>query len=396
MRGRLVLIACLALLLGGLLAPSALARISFTRTDTDVSFAPEDIAIADFDGKRGPDLALAEAGGASVRILLNRGNGKFRAPVKESACDGARELVVGQLNPGKALDLMVDCGFRNFGAVTLLGDGRGGFAPAKSAGAGLYVQAGLALGHMNGPGGAVDVAFQGFTPGIGGILCHAIGKGNGTFRDQTCAQDPVGGAYTVTSSPPIALADLSGDRGLEAATFAFDDGKENVAFFGWRFREFPKTGFNPYPSLHQTRSSYGTAIRLVDLDSDGIRDVVTGETIGKLSVQKIRARSVDRARLFEVGGRLDDMSLGDFNDDGRLDAASASPVPVRSPTSPLGSVRINTGNGNATFRTPARAFPAGVNGGTHHLAVGDLNRDGRPDVAVAELATGKLSILLSN
>ncbi len=393
MRGRFVRVACLALLVSGLLAQSAPARISFSRTDTDLDYAPQDIAIADLDGKRGPDMVFAETGG-SVRIYLNKGNGRFLGPITKPACVGAQEVVIGRLNPGKALDLLVDCGGFNFGAVTLLGDGLGGFAAARSVGPDVYPQAGLALGNINAPGGGLDVAFQGFIPGIGGILCHAIGNGDGTFRKQECAKDAAG-AYTVTSSAPIALADLSGDSGLEAVTFAFDGGQENVAFFPWSISDYPKTGFGPYPSFHRTRSSYGVAIRAVDLDGDGIRDVVSGESSGKLSVMKIRRRSVDRAKLFAAAPRLDDMALGDFNGDRRLDAASASNQPIGSPTSPLGSIRINTGNGNATFDTPSRVFPAGVNGGTHRLAVADLNRDGRSDAAVIEVFTGKLSVLLS-
>jgi len=80
-----------------------------------------------------------------------------------------------------------------------------------------------------------------------------------------------------------------------------------------------------------------------------------------------------------------DMTIADFNHDGKLDVAV---------TNNLGNnVSILLGNGDGTFRT-AVLYP--VHGGPTAIAAGDFNRDGHPDLAVVNSSTGDLSILLGN
>jgi hypothetical protein len=78
----------------------------------------------------------------------------------------------------------------------------------------------------------------------------------------------------------------------------------------------------------------------------------------------------------------------DFNGDGRADVAAHRSTG----TNPVG---VLLGNGDGTFQ-PARNAAAGTSwGGPGSLAVGDLNADGRPDLATANDA-GTVSVLLGN
>ena len=81
------------------------------------------------------------------------------------------------------------------------------------------------------------------------------------------------------------------------------------------------------------------------------------------------------------------VAVGDINRDGRLDLAVA-----HSGSTP-GTVSVLLGNGDGTFQ-PARLFPAGQ--GSLSVAVGDLNGDGRPDLAVANYYSNDVSVLLGN
>jgi hypothetical protein len=83
------------------------------------------------------------------------------------------------------------------------------------------------------------------------------------------------------------------------------------------------------------------------------------------------------------GGR--DLAVGDFNADGRLDAALAA-YPNRSVT-----VRLGTGDG--TFG-PARRFRA-VEDAAEAVTSADLNHDGTLDLVVA-FYLGRVSVLLGN
>src|SRR5205807_2404331 len=57
----------------------------------------------------------------------------------------------------------------------------------------------------------------------------------------------------------------------------------------------------------------------------------------------------------------------------------------------MSSVSVLLGNGNGTFQA-AQSFPAGF--GPAGMAVGDFNRDGKPDLAVANRYSG--NVLLGN
>jgi hypothetical protein len=79
--------------------------------------------------------------------------------------------------------------------------------------------------------------------------------------------------------------------------------------------------------------------------------------------------------------------VGDFNLDGKPDLAVAN----------FGSnnVTILLGNGSGSFIAPSSS-PVGAGQGPASVAVGDFNLDGKPDLAVANAASGNVTILLGN
>src|SRR2546426_804401 len=88
------------------------------------------------------------------------------------------------------------------------------------------------------------------------------------------------------------------------------------------------------------------------------------------------------------------IAVGDFNGDGILDLAVADyGCPLDCNSSPSNTVTVLLGNGNGTFR-PAPSLTVG--NGPAGVAVGDFNRDGKPDLAVANLNDNTLSVLLGN
>jgi len=121
-----------------------------------------------------------------------------------------------------------------------------------------------------------------------------------------------------------------------------------------------------------------------DLNHDGRSDVVTSNwspdsysvmlanADGSLSRQAGSPNALTRSP--------NDVTLGDFDDDGDLDAAFASAANAGEQTA---SVTIYAGDGTGAFAAnPAASLPAGVNPGG--IATGDLNGDGIDDVAVTD------------
>ncbi|MGZ7033533.1 MAG: FG-GAP repeat domain-containing protein, partial [Thermoanaerobaculia bacterium] len=79
------------------------------------------------------------------------------------------------------------------------------------------------------------------------------------------------------------------------------------------------------------------------------------------------------------------VAIGDFNRDGKADIAVANAT--------SNDVSILLGNGNGTFAAPVN-YPAGTY--PESVAIGDFNSDGKADLAVANSSSDNVSILLGN
>jgi FG-GAP-like repeat/Domain of unknown function DUF11/FG-GAP repeat len=86
---------------------------------------------------------------------------------------------------------------------------------------------------------------------------------------------------------------------------------------------------------------------------------------------------------YNAGDRPENVALGDFNGDGKLDLAIANFF--------SNNVSVLLGNGDGTFRSAVN-YGAGVQPSS--VVVGDFNQDGKADLAVAN--NGNVSILLGN
>jgi hypothetical protein len=81
------------------------------------------------------------------------------------------------------------------------------------------------------------------------------------------------------------------------------------------------------------------------------------------------------------------LAIGDLNGDGKPDLA------VTNGGGSFNTVSVLLGNGNGTFGLKT---DFGTGAGPRGVAIGDLNGDGKPDLAVANLSSNTVSVLLGN
>ena len=82
------------------------------------------------------------------------------------------------------------------------------------------------------------------------------------------------------------------------------------------------------------------------------------------------------------------VAIADLNGDGIADLVVAN---VGTPSAPGKTVSVLLGEGNMTFR-PKTDYATGLE--PFSVAIGDLNRDGKPDLAVANAGANTVSVLL--
>lgn len=127
----------------------------------------------------------------------------------------------------------------------------------------------------------------------------------------------------------------------------------------------------------------GNAIARGDFNNDGVLDLVTGNFVQGASLTVFLGNPDGTFRSgisSNVSGRgSQDLAVGDFNHDGKLDVAF---VPIGG-----NQVYILLGKGDGTFQAP---IALGTRFTPISVATADFNNDGKLDLAVAELSNSSV------
>jgi hypothetical protein len=345
---------------------------------------PGPLVTADFNGDGLADLAVAHTfvGSGSpttINILLNNGDGTFRNSINLDTGKAALGMVVGDFNGDGKADIAIstaDSGNNPVIAV-FLGNGNGTFKkPIDSPSTNLLD--GLAVGDFNGDG-KLDIVGA---SGGANVLDVMLGNGNGTFGAATnwgSFSDPIS----------VTVADFNSDGNLDIAAVGKSDGFVGVLLGNG-------------DGTFGTEADYGinnsvlTAVAAGDLNNDGHPDLVVTHFFGfSANVDVLLGNgdgSFQAAVTYNTGGSNPTaVAIADINGDGIPDIVMANQF--------SDSVGIIFGNGDGTFGPPT-VYAVGDRPGTFiptgsGLVVGDLNGDGKPDVAVAGNNARTVSVLLT-
>jgi VCBS repeat protein/type IX secretion system substrate protein/FG-GAP repeat protein len=188
-----------------------------------------------------------------------------------------------------------------------------------------------------------------------------LGNGDGTVEPRR--------DYEANSNPTsVTIADLNGDGkpdltlsnlGVDTVSVLLGNGDGT---------------FEPKRDYITADPSYSVSVG--DLDGDSIPDLAVAnyqfDGLGKISALLGNGDGSFKPRLdYDAGGDPMCVTIGDLNGDGKPDLSVAN--------FDSASVSVLLGNGDGTFG-PATAYPAWYN--PRSVAIGDLNGDGKPDLAV--------------
>jgi hypothetical protein len=335
---------------------------AFTGGAFAVGGGPTAAVPGDFDGDGLPDLAVAAFLDRSVRILRGAGDGSFGAPRVTRIGDGPRSMAAGDLDRDGTLDLVVA---EWAGVSALLGSGDGGFRRSVvAAGSPTFV----ALADLNADG-RLDVAWSDW---VAATVTVALGNGDGTFtvKPSFAAGD--------TGPGGLAVGDLDKDGKVDLVVTT-DSGA--MVFLGRGDGTFTAGAL---VALLATMRPAARRVALVDLDGDGRLDLVAGGF--DLYLAQGNGDGTFQAATTRGAYGVNDFLIADLNGDGAPDVAAAFPTVYTGPR--VGVFPNQAGALGYSVSTAGPADPSAI-------ASGDLDGDGRLDVAVTGgLAGDLLEVLL--
>jgi FG-GAP-like repeat/Domain of unknown function (DUF4214) len=234
---------------------------------------------------------------------------------------------------------------------------------------------GISSGDFNGDGFPdLAVANHGSGgPGFGNGISVLLGKADGTFNNPVNYSGGVGPTYLVTG-------DFNHDGRADVATANTESDSISVlpsntdGTFGAAVN---------YPTGHRP-----SGIVAADFNRDGSLDFAFPISGTSVSVMLADGNGGFQPIVnYNAAAGSQAIAVGDFNKDGKLDIVTDS--------SSAKSVSVLLGNGNGTFQTPIfTALSASTQPG--QIVVGDFNRDGKSDIAVAFLVPPSVNIMLGN
>ena len=344
------------------------------------------LSAADVDRDGHLDLVVANGGfasggapqppGDSVTILYGKGDGTFRASVQLPTQPGTVNVLTGDFGGGGAVDLAVascnEAADGGGGAVQLFVQQPNGLY----AGDEPYLLPGCPYGLVAGDfnrDGRLDLAAA--APG-------AFGGQNGLtllFNHGARVLGPPIAYPTPAAQNAVVAAELHAKGVLDLASVG-DDSTLNV------FLNDGRGEFQPLAPVLLPGGPYD-AIVAADLDGDGRIDLAAVST-GKWNLVTLRwlgggvfdAPVVTRVDAYPVS-----IAVSDFDRDGRPDLA------VGYAGGFVDGVDLLLGQPDGGFGAPARLLTGGSAFGT---LVGDFDRDGRPDLAVAVNDISAAEVLL--
>jgi hypothetical protein len=348
-----------------------------------VGVSPSSVTAGDFNGDGRPDLAIANTGSNTVAVLLGNGDGTFQT-ARNLAVDGGPSFVTnGDVNRDSRPDLVT--ANSGSGRISVLrGNGDGTFqAPLYLAPGNMLSVWSVAVGDFNGDARPDLVAANPNANTVSVLL----GNGDGTFQ--------TGVGFAAGPGPTsVVPGDFNNDGRLDVAVANDRDGTPEGSSTVSVLLGNGAGSFQAPRTFAVGSFSWGVAAG--DFNGDGAPDLAAANT-ASTTVSVLLGYgdgNFPAALTIRVGQNPEGLASGDFNGDGRPDLAVSN--------AGSNTVSVLLGNGNGTFQEPLTIAAGNV---PVFVAVGDFNRDARQDLVLADYGSNDyysatvastVSVLLGN
>jgi uncharacterized repeat protein (TIGR01451 family) len=379
--------------------PAESGAVDFAPPKTyPVGASPTAVVVGDFNGDGKSDLAVLNSGSRSVSILLGNGKGGFQ-PARnfDVGGDNPTSVSVADFNGDGKLDLAIaipgdiPAPPTTFSSCTqssvnlMLGNGDGTFQAARRAVTVDSSNLSLTVGDLNGDAKTDLVVLRSQRDPACPVGGGTIFLGSGDGSFQTAGE--------IAAAAPVLVADFNGDGKadlLAGASILLGNGDGT---------------FQP-PLVFSLPSSCGLFCFVIypsfvtgDFNGDGKPDLAIAQGT-KRCVDSCGAFPYNFSTLImlgngdgtfqkatSVGSGGSFLLSGDFNGDGKLDVIGA-------PTVFSGSslFYLLLGKGDGTFPTQ---FTFDIGSGPGYLLAADLNGDKLPDIVSANLTEASVGVMLN-
>jgi len=352
---------------------------------------------ADLNGDGLLDVADMDYDSSQLTVYLATSPSTYASAVSYTTPDGVYNtcsLTSGDLSgDGKPEVVASNCNENTVTVYVNNGDGSfqtGVYYPValnqtNGTNADVYPEA-VSIGDVNGDGKA-DILSSNTD---GGDITVLLGNGDGTVNSPT-----VGYATGGYPTAPAIIADFDGDSKIDVIV---SDSMYSLVFLkGYGDGTF-RSALDYYSPLPGNGWAYGITVASGDFNGDGYPDFVLGNCCNNtIGVTVFLSRpdgslqpGVNYANSSFSNSQLNYVAVADFNKDGKPDIAAIDVNNYQ--------VQIFTNNGDGTFTVGSTYASDSQGGYPEAIITGDFNKDGFPDIAIANNNDGgqDVAVLLND
>ena len=369
---------------GGITAYMNLGGGHGTVVPTGLAGTLTGVVTGDFNHDGNQDLAVSDSANSNVHLLTGNGTGAFTLLGSYSTGTGTAPsgIVAADFNNDGNLDVATSNTGNN--TVSILAGSAPGALTLRSVQATGTNPIAIAVTDVNSDGYPDAIAFDSPTASTGEVDV-LLGNGDGTLQTAQATSE------TFKPGTLPAVADFNRDGKPDVALTQQNTNLASVLLNNTLPTQYPDGRSSA--SANKISNGYGNfadGVAVGDFNKDGNLDIAVSY-LQDNTVQVLLnngANGFNASTAYPVGKQPYWIASGDLNGDGYPDLVTANT------TDGTVSVLLNNGKGNnGAF---AAAVPYTVGKQPYQVAIGDINGDGYPDLAVTNYGANTVSILMGS